>query len=41
MGVFIGWGTKFEILRIFFKFFGALTVKTASFLVQTVEFIFK
>jgi hypothetical protein len=27
-GVFIGWwGTKFEFLKIFFEFFGALTVK--------------
>jgi hypothetical protein len=38
-GVFIGWGTKFEKFRIFLDVFGA--VKTTSFSVQTVEFIFK
>jgi hypothetical protein len=37
VGVFIGWGRNL----IFFKFLGALTIKTASFLVQTVEFVFK
>jgi hypothetical protein len=42
MGVFIGWWrTKFVIFRNFSDFFGYITVKTASFSVQTVEFIFK
>jgi hypothetical protein len=33
-------GMKFENFRIFFGFFGALTVKTASFSVQMIEFVF-
>jgi hypothetical protein len=41
MGVFIGWGMKFEKNWIFFEFFGPITVKTTSFLVQTIEFVFK
>jgi hypothetical protein len=37
-GVFIEWWeTKFENFR-FFGFFGALTIKTASFSVQMVKF---
>jgi hypothetical protein len=34
-------GTKFAIFRNFLDFFGAITVKTASFSVQTVKFVFK
>jgi hypothetical protein len=34
-------GTKFEIFRIFFRFFRAITIKTTSFSIQTVTFIFK
>jgi hypothetical protein len=41
-GVFIEWwGTKFDFLGFFSKFFGAIMVKTASFSVQMVEFVFK
>jgi hypothetical protein len=40
-GVFIGWGTKFKNFRKKFGFFGAITVKMASFSVQTIEFVFK
>jgi hypothetical protein len=40
-GVFIGWGTNFDFFKIFFRFFGALTVKMVSFSVQMVEFVFK
>jgi hypothetical protein len=32
---------KFKNFRIFFRFFGAITVKIDYFSVQTVEFIFK
>jgi hypothetical protein len=39
-GVFIGWETKFKKLG-FFGFFGAIMVKTSSFLVQMIEFVFK
>jgi hypothetical protein len=39
-GVFIG-GQNLNFLEKKFGFFRALTVKTASFLVQTVEFVFK
>jgi hypothetical protein len=35
------WGMKFQIFRIFFKKIRALTIKTASFPVQMVKFVFK
>jgi hypothetical protein len=42
MGVFIGWwGTKFEIFRKKKLDFLEPNSKKASFLVQTVEFVFK
>jgi hypothetical protein len=40
MRIFIGWGMKFGFLG-FFRVFGALTIKTASFSIQMVKFIFK
>jgi hypothetical protein len=36
----VGWGMKFVIFRKK-SVFGAITVKTTIFLVQTVEFLFK
>jgi hypothetical protein len=48
MGVCIGWGTKFKKFRIFFRIFGALTIKNGQFFnsndrirIQMAKFQFK
>jgi hypothetical protein len=37
----VGGGTKFEFLRIFFGFFGAVMIKMASFSIEVIKFKFK